>query len=292
MVEASDIAFITPLEADKRVVNSFGVEHLRFFEDEAIRCIQSWRKNGGWLKDIKIYALNATRAKIQQTTLDALEKLGVSCVNDYHPSTLCFATSFLNEPFCGYYFEELKPCREKILIKTDLDMQLLNPIPRELVEVAIDKVVIGQYDEESSKDQRSSQFSSSIHRLPFDTNFIIANRELGFYKRYFEACQSKELVELPQWKELQAQYGSYYIEEFAIDWLASTSFGCNLHPITHYQYGEGYVSIDTFNDEEFKNILFLHEHIYKGNRFPPDYDALSEHMKYMKRKTGLNAKRR
>jgi len=48
----------------------------------------------------------------------------------------------------------MKPCREKILIKTDLDMQLLKPIPKELIEIAVDKVVIGQYDEESSKDQR------------------------------------------------------------------------------------------------------------------------------------------
>ena len=80
MVLATDVAFITPLESNKRAVDSFGVEHLRFFEEEAIRCIQSWRKNGGWLKDIKIYALNATGAKIQQSTFDALDKLGVICI--------------------------------------------------------------------------------------------------------------------------------------------------------------------------------------------------------------------
>ena len=288
MIKASDIAFITPLESNKRAVDSFGNEHLRFFEDEAIRCIQSWRKNGGWLKDIKIYALNATGAKIQQTTFDALNKLDVVCINDYHHSTSYFGSSFLNEPFCGYYFEILKPCHEKILIKTDLDMQLLKPIPKKLIEIAVDKVVIGQYDEESSKDQRGVQFSNSKHQLPFDTNFIIANRDLGFYRRYFEACQSKELVDLPQWKELQKQCGSYYIEEFAIDWLASTGFGNWLHPVTHYQYGEGYASLDTFTDEEFQRILFLHEHIYKSNKFPPGYDALGEHMKYMKRKASLN----
>lgn len=290
MVRASDIAFITPLERNKRSIDSFGVDHLRFFEEEAIRCVQSWRKNGGWLKDIKIYALNATQAKVQQSTFDALDKFGVICINDYHPNTSYFQSSFLNEPFCGYYFEALKPCHEKILIKTDLDMQLLKPIPEELIQIAVDKVVIGQYDEESSKDQRGVQFSDSNHQLPFDTNFIIVNRELGFYRRYFEACQSKELIELPQWKNLQNQCGSYYIEEFAIDWLASTSFGRLLHPITHYQYGEGYASIDTFSDEEFKKILFLHEHIYRGNRFPPGYDALVEHMKYMKRKIDLYAR--
>lgn len=290
MVRASDIAFITPLESNKRSIDSFGVDHLRFFEEEAIRCVQSWRKNGGWLKDIKIYALNATQAEVRQSTFDALDKLGVICINDYHPNTSYFQSSFLNEPFCGYYFEALKPCHEKILIKTDLDMQLLKPIPEELIQIAVDKVVIGQYDEESSKDQRGVQFSDSKHQLPFDTNFIIVNRELGFYRRYFEACQSKELIQLPQWKKLQNQCGSYYIEEFAIDWLASTSFGRLLHPITHYQYGEGYASIDTFSDEEFKKILFLHEHIYQGNRFPPGYDALVEHMKYMKRKIDLYAR--
>jgi len=39
MVLATDVAFITPLENNKRAVDSFGVEYLRFFEEEAIRCI-------------------------------------------------------------------------------------------------------------------------------------------------------------------------------------------------------------------------------------------------------------
>jgi len=39
MIKASDIAFITPLESNKRAADSLGNEHLRFFEDEAIRCI-------------------------------------------------------------------------------------------------------------------------------------------------------------------------------------------------------------------------------------------------------------
>ena len=290
MINVTDIAFITPLEKNKKVADSFGTEHIRFFEDEAIRCIQSWRKNGGWLKDIKIYVLNATKAMVQQKTIDMLKQLGVIYIDDYQPVTDNFQTSFLNEPFCGYYFEVYKPCKEKILIKTDLDMQLLKPIPKQLIDIAKNKVIIGQYESESSKDQRGVQFSNSRHQLPFDTNFIISNRDLGFYKRYFEVCQSKELQNLPQWKTLQKQFGNYYIEEFAIDWLAAEEFANLLYPVTHYQYGEGYASVDTFNDEQIQKILFLHEHIYMKNKFPPGYDAFSEHMKYAKRKIQHNAK--
>jgi hypothetical protein len=73
MINVADIAFITPLEKNKKVMDSLGAEHIRFFEDEAIRCIQSWRKNGGWLKDIKIYVLNATKAMVQQKTINTLK---------------------------------------------------------------------------------------------------------------------------------------------------------------------------------------------------------------------------
>lgn len=290
MVESADVAFVTPLESNKKAIDAFGHEHLRFFEDEAVRCITSWRRNGGWLKDIKIYALNATGVEIQQKTLDRLQQLAVICIDDYQETTRSFSSPFLIEPFCGYYFESLKPIDEKILIKTDLDMQLLKPLPQDLLEIAQSKVVIGQYDVESSKDQRGVQFCNSKHHLPFDTNLIITNRDLSFYKRYFECAVGKLLADLSQWKELQKQFGSYYIEEFAIDWLAATEFSDLLHPITHYQYGEGYASIDTFTDDEIQKILFLHEHIYKDNKFPPEYDAVGEHMKYMKRKACLNAK--
>lgn len=285
MVDQSDIALVTPLECNKRSVDSFGVEHLRFFEEEAIRCMKSWRKNGGWLKDIKIYALNATRAKVQKKTIGALEDLGVVCIDDYCPETDTFSSPFLNEPFCGMYFEATKPCKEKILVKTDLDMQLLKPIPEELFETAKSKVVIGQYDEESSKDQRGVLFKKSKFKLPFDTNFIISSRDSGFYQRYFDACQSKELLASEEWSRLKAESGSsYYIEEFAIDWLASQrDFEDKLYPIVSYQYGEGYPPLRRYSDDEVQRIMFLHEHIYKDNKFPNGYDAVKEHMEYLKR---------
>lgn len=284
MANANDIALITPIDSNKRSVDSFGVEHLRFFEDEAVRCIKSWRRNGGWLKDIKIYVLNASRAEIQDKTIDALKSLGALYIEDYQPETSSFSSSFLNEPFCGKYFECIKPCKETTTIKVDLDMQLLKPIPQELLEISQNKVVIGQYDEKASKDQRGVLFADSNFKLPFDTNFIIASKPSHFYEVYFDTCYNGDFLKTTEWQELEKRYGSYYIEEFAIDWIASRpEAGDLLYPVTNYQYGEGYPALSSYSDAEVQKILFLHEHIYAGNKFPHGYDVVKEHMEYLKR---------
>ena len=40
------------------------IRAIRYYEDEAIDCIRSWRKNGGWLKDIPMYCICCTKNKI------------------------------------------------------------------------------------------------------------------------------------------------------------------------------------------------------------------------------------
>jgi hypothetical protein len=146
----NNIALILPIDSNKKVC--FGDKvYFRFFEDEIIRNIRSWRKNGGWLKDIPVYVLLSNGETIQNKTIDTLKELNVDITILQEDKIIHHNLGFLNEPYCGKYFESINPIKEEITIKTDLDMQLLKPIPEEIIRLAQDKIIIGQYDEESLK---------------------------------------------------------------------------------------------------------------------------------------------
>ena len=79
--------------------------------------VKSWRKNGGWIKDINIYFFNVNGSKPSKNIIEQLQKLG--CIifdsNDSYKEI-----GFLTEPMCGYTAE--MKLKEKYLIKIDLDM--------------------------------------------------------------------------------------------------------------------------------------------------------------------------
>ena len=272
----NNIALILPIDSNKKVC--FGDKvYFRFFEDEIIRNIRSWRKNGGWLKDIPVYVLLSNGETIQNKTIDTLKELNVDITILQEDKIIHHNLGFLNEPYCGKYFESINPIKEEITIKTDLDMQLLKPIPEEIIRLAQDKIIIGQYDEESLKGQRE-KFSNN---LPFDTDLIITHKKHNFYSTYYNMCFSEKILLNEEYKKVQEQYGDYYLEEFVVDYLNINVFK-NIFPLKYYQYGEGYPSIVDYPKERINDILFLHEHIYKDNKFPYDYNPIQERLNYLK----------
>lgn len=171
-----------------------------------------------------------------------MERLGVEYIVDYRPETEGFRTPFLNEPYAGKYFESIAPVPEDITVKIDLDMQLVKPIPLELVMSAEDKPIVGQYDPAASKQQRKLSDATSI---PFDTNFIITHRKHGFYSKYLDACMDEKLLRSAEWLEIEKQYGSYYLEEYAVDWLFRNG-AIDVQPAQWYQFGEGYPPVASY----------------------------------------------
>lgn len=276
MITNTNIAWITPIDSNK-IITSNGSKIYRFYEDEAIRCIKSIRRNSGWLKNCNIYVLNLNNSKLKTSTYELFKTLNITYIEDYYHNSAEFSTGFLNEPYTGKYFEFINPIKEEITIKIDLDMQVLKPIPKDLIEQCLNGTIIGQYDIASMKMQRTLADGN----IPFDTNFIISHRKHNFYKLYFDLCLSDTILDLPEWKSLQKIYGNYFIEEFVVDYIYKNKLS-KIIPIQYYQYGEGYPSIITYPHDKIKNILFLHEHIYKNNVFPYDYNSIQEQMTYLK----------
>ena len=60
MIRQNDIAFISCIERNKKIYNEQEQVQYMLYENEAIRCFMSIRKNGGWLKDADIYCVCCT----------------------------------------------------------------------------------------------------------------------------------------------------------------------------------------------------------------------------------------
>lgn len=279
-MEQSRIALIAPIEANKDNLNwqTKTSPFIHLYEDEAIKCFSAWRRNGGWLKDINIYVLCSTKNKVSSSTQSKLKSLGVQYIESYDSMSQSYSSGFLNLPYCGKFFEDYVGMNEDVLIRIDLDMALLKPLPCQLFSNVSNATLIGQYDVNSLKDQRTSYPGI----LPFDTGFMISNKNSGFYHKWYEMCFSDEVLNSSEWKSIRQVLGDYYLEEFAVDYMNYNNI-MPIMPIQKYQFGEGYSSIDNFSDDEIEHVYFCHEHMYIDKKFPWGYNSVAEHIKYLKR---------
>lgn len=273
-------ALITMIESSECNLNEqrgIVFSEKRLYEDEAILCFQNWRTKGGWLKDIAIYAYCPTMNRISEKTKEEFKKLNVTYIEKYHSETESFFSGFLNVPFCGKIFEEI--LEEDILIHIDLDMNLIKPLPENLVNsVATNEyVLVGQYDDESAKEQRKL---GDGWDNPLDTGLIISHRKSNFYDFFYHKLIS--LVETKgdaRWKEHCADQPLYFLEEYVID-KAYNEKEFPIKPVKRYQIGEGYAKIKTFSREELENVYFWHEHILYEKGY---YDKIGERLQYAKK---------
>lgn len=275
-LKPEDFVLISPIDANKKVTVG-GKSVSRFFEEEAVRCFGSWRKNAGILKDIDICCVHLNKTFVKAETVSGLSNLGVRYIDDPQECADDFKIGFLNEPLCGYYFSQFPEMRNRVSIKIDLDMQVLRPLDVSLLPFD-DEIVIGQYDERSAKGQRTTLNG----HLPFDTNFIVSGLNNGFYERYFSLCMDKSILESDGWKRLYKESGWYSLEEYVIDTMFLNG-EFHMRPVQNYQFGEGYPSVDLYADDEVDTISFLHEHIYRNGEFPDEYDPVAERLKFFKR---------
>lgn len=273
-------ALITMIERDGKNLNDDkGVtfSQVRNYEEEALLCFESWRKNAGWLKDIAIYTFCPTKNTISEETKIELAKLDVHYIEEYREETENFSSGFWNVPLCGMLFEQR--LKEDILIHIDLDMKLVKEIPESLVlqTLAESYVLCGQYDDVSSLDQRKI---GKDWANPMDTGFLISPRQMNFYKFFYEKLIAMEAIGGDErWKKNCNDFPFHFLEEYVID-MAYNENEFPIKPIQKYQLGEGYAKISTFTDEELENVYFWHEHIHYDAE---EYDKIRQKIEYFKR---------
>ena len=267
-------ALITAIEGDANNLNQqrgIPLPNKRLLESEAVSCFQNWRRNGGWLKDIAIYAFCPTKNVITDKTKEKFKELNVTYIEEYQPVTETFISGFLNVPLVGKLLEER--LTEDVFIKIDLDMSLIKPLPEELVNS--ETLVCGQYDDYCTAQQRTVKEGWAN---PFDTGFTISRRTSGFYKFFFDVLLDTMNSTDSEWEKVRAVSGDYYLEEYVMDKIYNNKLW-EVQPIQKYQIGEWYTPVAEFTDEQLKSVYFWHEHIL----FDKKYNRIRERVEYFNR---------
>jgi len=275
-------ALIAAIEGDRKNLNNDKniVQFERLYESEAVICFDNWRTNGGWLKDIPIYVLCPTHNTISEDTKVKLAALNVEYIEEYHPIIETFTSGFLNIPYVGKVFEDRLDV--DIIIKIDLDMNLIQPLSAELVNCG--EVVCGQYDDYSTRLQRTLEDGWTN---PFDTGFMITRKDSGFYNKWWSEVDAilNDPESDPEWIKVREQTGEYYLEEYIVDKLFHADPSI-LRPIQRYQIGEWYTPIKEFTDEELARVYFWHEHLIPD----PAYDKIRQKVEYFNRMRKIHDK--
>lgn len=260
MTDINDIALILNFENNKIVkIPETNERYCRKYEDELVRCLKYFRKNGGKFKNIKIYCLKFKDQHISDDIITKLQLYNANVIEaDCNYPTL--KTPYMLEVFLGQFFEKPGTIQENVLVKIDIDTVLLREFDDSLFENLDICVKIGQYSKYSSVSNRTTL---DAKELPFDNSFIVVDKRLGFFTQYFELCNSEILDNMPEFQSIKSIYGSQYIVEFAIDYMNHHKL-FNIQPILNYQIGEAYDDLGVLPDSYLKSVYFIHHHIYNN----------------------------
>jgi hypothetical protein len=287
------ICIAVAVEADKVNINSLnlgvsGSNTEMYYELEAIRLFSSWRKRGGWLKDINIYALCLTGNEPSKKTQDKFKQLNVNYISDYDSITETFECGYWNIPLAGAWFE--KNLSEDIIIKLDLDMILLKPLKENLFDLPVGGCAVG------AQDKNKGNLTTTIRQLPagatYRTNtcLIISYRKSGIYQEWF-----RYLMELTNDYYTSTEFKEYLnnlnvifdeFEEFSLEEMIGKNLVSNkIIPINGFQHSLSYPTIDKLTYNEFAKIHFWHEHIYGSM----ERESLHELIQFEKRSINNNS---
>lgn len=275
----NSIALFAPIEADLENINSTQLGYRRLYEAEAIKCFSCWRKNGGTLADIQIYAICPSRNKISIKTQEELKKLNVTYVEIFISETDNYECGFWNIPLVGSWAEE--NLNYDFLIKIDLDLYLINQLPMELIK-HVEKVedVVGVHDHLAH--EYLSTLSHHRYKDFYNTGITITRRSRGFFKQQYsylfkmlkEFNDSSELFcqkyQLLVSKEIGPRTGKDFfeynlLEELCVSVMVEET-GYRIHPLKNYCLETMDYELEGDVDFDKDKIFFIHEHIDGSER--------------------------
>ena len=182
------------------------------YEQELERCIDSWRTNAGWLKNIDILVhcdeKPTKNIKTVQYFVKPFEK------------KLKSSYGFVNVHESGLFFHSIT---RDTLLHIDLDMYLERPLPKNIFK----EDIIGVYSKDDEKVQRPKLFGDCLA----ETDFIFTTSDF-FYKEYYKFYNSiRKIIKCKKLDE-------YDVEEYTADYILSKY---NLNTFQNYEYGEGFL---------------------------------------------------
>ena len=277
--EKLKIALFAPVEGDKKDINTRHLGVSRYYEQEAIKCFKCWRHNGGWLSDIPIYAICPTRSIVSDETKRVFSDLNVTYIEHYFSETEDYDCGYWNIPLVGKWAE--KNLEEEVLVKIDLDMYLIKPLPKKMFDYVIEDGldIVGLHDSDAHEYLQKLNFPQ--YRKFFNTGLTITDPRFCFFQIQYdilkklvsafnkgEAFFKKEFginVSRDYNERIGIENFEYHLlEELAVCFMDKE----RIHPIANY-YLEAEENEISRNGAQFDmdSIYFIHEHLHLSDPF-------------------------
>lgn len=243
----NDIALVICLEKNKKIIDENNIGKFLYYENEAIYAVTSWRKNAGWLKDIKIYAVYSS--DISKQTINKLKCLDVEIIR-IKPFDNQEKYLFINTIFIQNYIH--KVIKENILIYIDLDLYCLKPIPENLINISYSRDVLCYYDNNKNDTKEFDYRFKNINSLGgicYNTYFMITNRNTKLFERIINLIDDEEYLVF--WKKFglfKPTLDDYFFEEMLYDFVWLNDF----------EYRKKMYNIPV---SQIENVLFRHRHL-------------------------------
>lgn len=233
-LESTQIALVLCLEANK-----LNGTVSRWYELEALKCIDAWRQKSGWLSQIHCYAVEERTSPISPATRRALlRRSNVQILSIEDGCSITRRCKLLKKVLAQ--LSAAREARERYLVNIDLDMTLQSEIPRSFFSNLQGKAIVPKYTE--IPESRQPVGSSSCAACSF---FIAWDKQaVQLPQKVLEAVES---LEFAGWFE-QLHLPAYYLEEAAYDFLAKSNA----------QFQECMLRVES---AELDTKYFDHEHV-------------------------------
>lgn len=213
---------------NNRILND-RIKYGRDYYKELIKCIESWRKNGGKYKDIDVVIFSDVQIKDLNFNNIKWYKMDFNKLDSKY--------GFVNVHIAGLEAHKIYP--QTRFIHIDLDMYLQRELPDNIFNIK--ETIIGVYSCEDEPKQRKKIFGERL----VETDFIVSSTP-HFYKNYLKYYDFVRL-------KLKNKVDEYDIEEYVADFIQSKF---NYKIFERYEIGEGFYNI-------IQNPYFLHYHLKK-----------------------------
>jgi hypothetical protein len=217
------------------------------YENEAIKCVKSWRENGGWLKDIDIVCFRPSDREICQETLTILRSYDVKCDFTYTIDRENYPCGYWNVPFAGRLLEDMNLTR--YIIHIDLDMFLMRELPLDFIFPKEDVFAKIAINEHRPTDQPEVNIEP-IYPFEINTGFIVSRTDKYFYSIWWEHLKNKSMT-------LDPNDPNYSIWEERICDEMYFDMGYRFDFFDKYQLNS---DVSDYSDKDMKGLYFLHGH--------------------------------
>lgn len=221
------------------------------YEDEAIRCVRSWRKFG---PDIPIIVMCVNSNPPSEETISLLKELGCQYVHDPRPEADGYKCGYWNVPLAGYLFEQTLP-PETFIIHIDLDMTLFRKLDQTLFE-NLDETTRIAINEFRPTRQHKVAIEGPIYDFEINTGFIYSKAKNHFYHDWYHKL--KEKTAILDWDD-----PSYSIWE---ERICDVMYFDEGYPFSFFKPFQINGPLDKYSNLELKHICFNHCHIEHAER--------------------------